>query len=102
MCIRDRKGKYYYIEVKLADIAKLNYSLRTFYYMLSELTKVKHDAYHIGVGFVHSKKKILGVKLFDISKIRVSLKPEFNASYREVYQRGNIIREYWEAKESHP
>ncbi|RLI09690.1 hypothetical protein DRO32_00035 [Candidatus Bathyarchaeota archaeon] len=89
-----RDGRIYYIEVKLAGRAQLDSNLRTFYYQATELTKVKFDAYHVGVGFIHEGKRIIGFKIFDISRIRVSLKPEFNTSNRELYKPGNVIREY--------
>jgi len=87
-----RGGKIYYIEVKLAGEAQLNSRLRSFYYKAAEFTKVRYDAYHVGVGFIHRRKRIIGFKMFDISRIRVSLKPEFNCSNRELYK--NVIREY--------
>ena len=89
-----RDGKVYYIEVKLAGQAQLNSSLRSFYYKAAEFAKVRYDAHHVGVGFIHRQKRIIGFKIFDISKIRVSLKPEFNCSNRELYKRENVIREY--------
>jgi hypothetical protein len=90
----ERKGKSYYIEVKLAEEGQLNSSFRTFYYEPVELTKVTRNAYHIIVGFIHRMKSIVGFKIIDASKINVNLKSEFNASNLELYKRENILREF--------
>jgi len=88
----ERGGKSYYIEVKLADVSRLNSRLRTFYYEPTELAKVKRDAWHILVGFIHRNKIVQGFKIVDLSKIRVALKNEFNADNRELYK--NTVREF--------
>ncbi len=90
----ERMGKAYYIEVKLAEEKQLNSSFRTFYYEPVELAKVKRDACHLIVGFVHKKKKIIGFKIIDASKIKVDLKSEFNTNNIELYKRENVLREY--------
>jgi len=90
----ERNNRSYYIEVKLAGVKQLNSSLRTFYYEPVELSKVKKDACHILIGFIHKSKRILGIKIVDLSKIKVSLKNEFNTNNRELYRRENIIREF--------
>lgn len=88
----ERGGKSYYIEVKLTDISRLNSRLRAFYYEPAELAKVKRDAWHILVGFIHKNKIVHGFKIVDLSKIKVALKNEFNADNRELYK--NIVREF--------
>ncbi|MEM3897272.1 MAG: hypothetical protein QXO04_01480 [Nitrososphaerota archaeon] len=90
----ERKGKSYYIEVKLAEVEELNSNLRTFYYEPVEFAKVTKDACHIMVGFIHQKKEIIGFKLVDLSKIRVNLKSEFNANNKELYKAEAIIKSY--------
>lgn len=90
----ERKGKSYYVEVKLAEEDELNSSFRTFYYEPVELGKVTRDACHIIVGFIHKKRSIIGFKIIDASKIKVNLKSEFNASNRELYRQENILRQY--------
>ena len=90
----ERKNKNFYIEVKLAEIKQLDSSLRAFYYQPVKLAKVRRDAVHIMVGFVHRRKKVVGFKIVDLSKIDVSLKNEFNANNREIYKREAIVQEY--------
>lgn len=90
----ERVGKTYYIEVKLSEEGQLNSSFRTFYYEPVELTKVKRDARHIIVGFIHKNRVMKGFKIIDASKIKVNLKCEFNASNMELYKPENILREY--------
>ncbi|MEM2842125.1 MAG: hypothetical protein QW201_02350 [Thermoproteota archaeon] len=90
----EHKGKSYYIEVKLAGEEELNSNFRTFYYEPVELAKVKKNACHIIVGFIHRMRSVIGFKIIDASKINVNLKSEFNASNLELYRRENILREY--------
>lgn len=88
----ERGSKSYYIEVKLTDVSRLNSKLRTFYYEPTELAKVKRNAWHILVGFIHRNKVVQGFKIVDLSKIKVALKSEFNADNRELYK--SIIKEF--------
>ena len=90
----ERRGKTYYVEVKLAEVGQLDGNFRTFYYEPVELTKVKRDASHIMVGFIHENKKPIGFKLVDLSKIKVNLKSEFNANNKELYKREAVIKSY--------
>jgi len=90
----ERGGKTYYVEVKLAEARKLKSNLRTFYYEPVELAKVKSDASHIMVGFIHRAKAVIGFKIVDLSKIKVKLKSEFNANNKELYKEGAVIRSY--------
>ena len=92
----ERKGKPYYIEVKLADVKEMNSSFRTFYYEPVELAKVTKDACHIIVGFIHRMRSIIGFKIVDASRIRVNLKSEFNTNNKELYRQENILKEYFE------
>jgi len=90
----ERNNESIYIEVKLAEVKQLGSSLRAFYYQPVKLAKVRRDAVHIMVGFVHRRKRVVGFKIVDLSKIDVSLKNEFNANNREIYKREAIIQEY--------
>ena len=87
------KGRIYYLEVKLAGEKQLNSGFRAFYYQPSEF-KVRSNARHILIGFIHQNKEVIGWKLVDLSKIKVSLKHEFNTSNIELYKREAIIKEY--------
>lgn len=90
----ERKGKTYYIEVKLAEEGELDSNLRTFYYEPVELKKITRDACHVLVGFLHKKKNITGFKIVDLSKIKVNLKNEFNANNKELYKQEAVIKEF--------
>ena len=90
----ERNGRSYYLEVKLAEEGQLDSSLRTFYYEPVELAKVKRDACHLIVGFIHKKKVVTGFKIVDASRIRVNLKCEFNTNNSELYKPENVVREY--------
>ncbi|MEM2693900.1 MAG: hypothetical protein QXW56_10515 [Nitrososphaerota archaeon] len=98
--IIERKGKYYYIEVKLAEVEQLNSNFRTFYYEPVELAKVTKDASHILVGFIHQKKAVVGFKIVDLSKINVNLKSEFNTNNKELYKASAVIKSYSESATS--
>jgi hypothetical protein len=90
----ERMEKVYYVEVKLAEIDKLDSSFRTFYYEPVELAKVTKDARHIMVGFLHKAKSIIGFKIVDLSKINVNLKSEFNTNNKELYKSETVIKSY--------
>ena len=92
--IIERKGKYYYVEVKLAEVEQLNSSFRTFYYEPVELAKVTKDASHVMVGFIHQNKVVVGFKIVDLSKINVNLKSEFNTNNKELYKASAVIKSY--------
>ena len=94
----ERKNKNFYIEVKLAELEQLNSSFRTFYYEPVKLAKVTRDAVHMMVGFVHRRKRVVGFKIVDLSRINVSLKNEFNANNKEIYKREAIVQEYPQTK----
>jgi hypothetical protein len=90
----ERRGKIYYVEVKLAEAGQLNSSFRAFYYEPVELAKVTKDASHILVGFIHRTKTIIGFKIVDLSKIKVNLKSEFNANNKELYKSEAEVMSY--------
>jgi hypothetical protein len=90
----ERRGKPYYIEVKLAGKKQLTSKFRSFYYEPVELTKVTKDAPHILVGWGHEGKKIRGFKIVDLHKIKVRLKPEFNTNNPEIYKPENVVKEF--------
>ena len=85
-----------YVEVKLAGQAQLSSGFRSFYYQPAEGAegKVAHDGNHILVGFVHGNGKITGVKIVDLSRIRVTLKSEWNTNNVELYSSKNILRQW--------
>ena len=94
----ERGNKNFYIEVKLAEVKQLGSSLRAFYYEPVKLAKVRRDAVHVMVGFVHRRKRVVGFKIVDLSKINVPLKNEFNANNIEIYKREALVQEYPQTK----
>jgi len=77
-------------------------SPRDFYYSTKEKTlrKINSDGFHLLLGFIIKETgaeefKTIGWKLVDLSKIKVSLKAEFNADNPEIYKPEAIIKEEW-------
>lgn len=95
----DRKsGRVVYLDPKLFERGSRASSLRTFYYEPKrETNKILEDAHHVIVGFEHDGKedgswKFLGWELVDLSGFSVKLKAEFQASNRDLYQPGAVLR----------
>jgi len=90
-------GRTVYLDPKLFSAETRSSTLRTFYYEPKSLTnKVHDDASHVLVGIQHNGKtgpdlRLLAWELVDISRIRVQLKAEFQASNKELYHEGNVI-----------
>ncbi len=79
-----------YLDPKLVEEGSLDSSLRTFYFTpRNETNKVLHDANHLLVGIEHDgntgKWKFLRWHLVDLTRFRVTLKAEFQASNRDLY-----------------
>lgn len=88
-----------YIECKAVDKNKLDVSLRSFYYKptVEKRNKVTSSGNHLLAGFLHTGKtpyQIVGWHLVDMAKVRVSLKPEFNANNPQLYRKETIIESY--------
>ena len=97
-------GRVAYVDIKATTRWDVG-SPRDFYYSTKEKTieKIRGDGYHLLLGFVIRERKAeeyttLGWKLSDLSKIRVSMKAEFNADNLEIYKKSAIIREHWVEK----
>ncbi len=73
-------------------------SARDFYYSpgAASEAKIDSDALHILIGFVTKQASsgflLMGSELVDVSKIKVSLKPEFNTDNLGIYNHETIIR----------
>lgn len=79
-----------YFDPKLVAEGSLDSSLRTFYFTpRNETNKVLHDANHLLVGIEHDGNtgnwKFLRWHLVDLTRFRVTLKAEFQASNRDLY-----------------
>lgn len=91
-------GRVIYLDPKLVAQDSLNSSLRTFYFTpRKETNKVLFDAHHLLVGIEHDENtgewKYLRWHLVDLTKFKVTLKAEFQASNRDLYLPELIIKE---------
>ncbi len=98
--IVDENGQTTYVDIKATTRRREEASARDFFFTGLEKTrqKVTRDGLHLLLGFMVKEVmpeqfKVVGWKLVDLSKLRVSLKPEFNASNPEIYKPEGIIAE---------
>jgi len=84
--LRDSNGRVTYLESKAVSKGWKS-SLRAFYYTKGH--KIKADARHLLIGWVVEEEspkywRITGFSLFDLYNLKVKLKAEFNANYRDL------------------
>ena len=90
-------GSVVYLDPKLHAADSRGSSLRTFYYEPKTTTgKVHDDARHLLVGVSHNQGqggqlRFEGWELVDVSKIKVRLKAEFQASNRDLYREESVV-----------
>lgn len=89
-------GRVYYLDPKLYEVTAETSSLRTFYFTPKRKTsKVLDDACHLLLGIAHDGNdgdwQFLEWKLVDLSALTVRLKPEFQASNKDLYLESSII-----------
>ncbi len=90
-------GRVFFLDPKLFKVGSRESSLRTFYFEpRSATSKVREDAVHLLVGFEHNGKsgddfRLMGWELIDLSRLRVQLKAEFQASNREIYRPDAVV-----------
>jgi hypothetical protein len=90
-------GSVVYLDPKLHAAGSRESSLRTFYYEPKTTTgKVLDDARHLLVGVHHNEGhggqlRFEGWDLVDVSKIKVRLKAEFQASNKDMYRDETIV-----------
>ena len=90
-------GSVVYLDPKLFAAKSRSSSLRTFYYEPKTTTsKVQDDARHLLVGVHHNEGqggqlRLGGWDLVDVSKIKVQLKAEFQASNNDMYRDDTIV-----------
>jgi len=90
-------GSVFYIDPKLHRADSRESSFRTFYYEPKRGTsKINDDAVHLLAGIAHNGAegeafRIVRWDLLDLSKLRVGLKAEFQASNRDIYREESIL-----------
>ena len=90
-------GTVMYLDPKLYEAGNRGSTLRTFYYEPRGLTgKIHDDALQMLVGIEHSGKdvatmRLLSWELVDVSKLRVSLKAEFQTGHSSIYRPAMIV-----------
>jgi hypothetical protein len=90
--------RIFYLDPKLYAAGSCGSSFRTFYFEPKKSTnKVRDDAVHFVVGFEHETRDKNGAwkfarwDLVDLSRFKVKLKAEFQASNRDLYQPEAIV-----------
>jgi hypothetical protein len=92
-----KDGSVVYLDPKLFATDSRSSSFRTFYYEPKTTTsKVQDDARHLLVGIHHNEGqggqlRFEGWDLVDVSRIRVQLKAEFQASNRDMYRDETVV-----------
>lgn len=89
-------GTVVYLDPKLFEETSADSTFRTFYYEpRRETGKITEDARHLLLGFAHDGKNgewtFTQWHLADLSRLQVTLKAEFSASNRELYQADLLI-----------
>lgn len=84
--LRDSMGRFTYLESKAVSKG-WGSTLRAFYYTKGH--KIKADAHHLLIGWIVEEEspkywRITGFKLVDLYNLKVRLKAEFNANYRDL------------------
>lgn len=89
------ENHYYYIELKTCEESKQKQTLRTFFYSPSHNSKIIHDASHILICFLTTKKNgallLTGdFHIVDMYEKEVTLKLEYNSNNKALYG-GNLL-----------
>lgn len=84
-------GTVFYLDPKLVASGSDTSTFRTFYFEPKDETlKITDDAVHLLVGIEHHEasgiRRFTGWRLVDLSKLRVRLKAEFQASNADLYR----------------
>ncbi|MEP2774456.1 MAG: hypothetical protein ABJZ54_06540 [Luteolibacter sp.] len=94
--IDEKTADIYYLDPKLMERGSSASSLRTFYFEPKDRTlKILDDATHLLIGIEHDGNdgdwEFLGYRLVDLSKLKVRLKAEFQASNRDIYPEASVL-----------
>jgi hypothetical protein len=96
MEILDQNGKIAYLESKAVSKG-WNSTFRAFYYSNSK--KITSDGRHLLIAWKIEEErdkywKISGWKLCDLYHLKIKTKLEFNASNKDLYQSGLVLKEF--------
>jgi hypothetical protein len=88
-------GSVFYLDPKLVEQGSADSTFRTFYFEpKNETLKITDDAVHLLAGIEHDGNDgqwtFTGWRLVDLSKLRVRLKAEFQASNADLYQKSRL------------
>lgn len=88
--VHEPTGEVFYLDPKLVEDGSWKSTLRSFYFEPKDETlKITDDAVHLLAGIGHDGKvgewTFTGYRLVDLSKLRVRLKAEFQASNAALY-----------------
>jgi len=106
----DDSRRTLYLECKTYEPGKEHQTFRTFYWKVSKDTKVTDDAFHFVLTYsreatrelrpveddeskTEGRYRFLGWRLFTLENLKVSLKPEFFASNRQMYSPEALLAE---------
>lgn len=92
----DQESKQvFYLDPKLVEQGSAGSTFRTFYFEpKNETLKITEDAVHLLVGIEHDGKNrvwtFTGWRIIDLSKLRIRLKAEFQASNADLYEKTGL------------
>ena len=91
----EKSGTVFYLDPKLVEQGSVGSTLRTFYFEpKNETLKITEDAVHLLIGIEHDGKDgewtFGGWRIVDLSKLKVRLKAEFQASNADLYQKSGL------------
>lgn len=94
--VHQETGRVSYLDPKLVASDSINSSLRSFYFTPKNKTgKIQEDSHHLLLGIEHDGHngswKFTGWNLVDLSLLKIRLKPEFQASNRDIYRKELIL-----------
>jgi len=91
----DESGAVFYLDPKLVEQGSVASTLRSFYFTpRDETLKITDDAVHLLIGIEHDGRvgewTFGGWRLVDLSKLKVRLKAEFQASNADLYEKSPV------------
>lgn len=88
--LKDKEGNYVYLEIKLSQLKNKKQTTRIFYVSKGKTKKVNNDGAHLLLNFYHDQGEIKEITLYDLYNLKLKLKPELNASYKDISDLNDI------------